>query len=95
MWNCVLETNEKQTNQSKFESFKKSLPKKTLFFLTRCERPGWHEVRKAGKGRGFLNNEDPEHELFCRDLRAFSGVIFPSFIFAAAQSLEQIENIVW
>ena len=26
----------KQTNQSKFESFKKSLPKKTLFFLTRC-----------------------------------------------------------
>ena len=44
--------------------------------------------------KDLIDREDPEHELFCRDLRAFSGVIFPSFIFAAAQSLEQIENIV-
>ena len=38
--------------------------------------------------KDLIDREDPEHELFCRDLRAFSGVIFPSFIFAAAQSLE-------
>ena len=57
---------------------------------------GWHEVRKAGKG--LIHKEDPEHELFCRGLRPFSGVIFPSFdgsknIFATAQSLEHEANI--
>ena len=25
------------------------------------------------------DSQDPKHTLFCRDLRAFSGVIFPSF----------------
>ena len=56
---------------------------------------------ESGTGEGtssiakdLIHREDPEYELFCRDLRAFLGVIFPSFIFATAQSLEQIENIV-
>ena len=45
--------------------------------------------------KDLVDREDPEHELFCRDLRAFSGVIFPSIdgrsnIFATAQSSEQI-----
>ena len=69
MWNCVLETNEKQTNQSKFESFKKSLPKKTLFFLTRCERPRVAWSAESGEGassiaKDLIDREDPEHELF-------------------------------
>ena len=43
--------------------------------------------------KDLIDREDPEHELFNRDLRTFSGVIFPSFngssnIFATAQSLE-------
>ena len=64
-------------------------------------RPLWQGGIKCGKRRrGFLDSEDPEHTLFCRDLRAFSGVIFPYFdgssnIFATAQSLEHIDNIVY
>ena len=48
--------------------------------------------------KDLIDREDPEHELFCRDLRPLSGVIFLSFDdsstnkFATAQSLEQIEK---
>ena len=41
-------------------------------------------VKQGGKNcairrAGLIDSEDPKHALFCRDLRAFSGVIFPSF----------------
>ena len=29
--------------------------------------------------KDLIDSEDPKHTLFCRDLRAFSGVIFLSF----------------
>ena len=72
MWNCVLETNEKQTNQSKFESFKKSLQKQTLFFLTRCETPRVAWSAESGEGassiaKDLIGIKDLEQELFCRD----------------------------
>ena len=54
--------------------------------------------------KDLIDSEDPEHTLvlsrscICRDIRGFSGVIFPSFngssnIFATVQSLDHKENI--
>ena len=54
--------------------------------------------------KDLLDSGNPEHTLvlsrrgICRDIRVFSGVIFPSFngssnIFATVQSLDHKENI--
>ena len=80
MWNCVLETNEKQTNQSKFESFKKSLPKRTLFFLARCERPRVAWSAESGEGassiaKDLIDRKDLEQAVLSRLTRFFRFAI--------------------
>ena len=40
----------------------------------------WQQGSKCVSLRaGLIDSENPNHVLFCRDLRAFSGVIFPYF----------------